>query len=68
MTLMLTPEQEAEILAAVEKGLAMCQVPREMPSDQELDELLDDWIGGQEGILTEHLRGYARAVLERWGK
>jgi hypothetical protein len=66
--LMLTPENEAAILAAIEEGLAICRRSKPEPTDQELDALLDEWIGGQEGILTEHLRGFARAVLQKWGR
>lgn len=64
----LTLEQEAAILAAIEEGFAICKRAKPQPTDQELDALLDEWIGGQEGILTEHLRGFARAVLEKWGR
>ena len=68
MSLKITPKQEAAIIAAIEQSLAICQNPTPQPTDAELDALLAEWIGEQEGMLFEHLRGYARAVLERWGK
>jgi hypothetical protein len=38
------------------------------PTDQELDELLDQCIDNNEAMPMEYLRRFARLVLQKWGK